>query len=116
MGLSKRVLALGHLRPLERNKTEAEYERYLELQKRSGGILAYSFGMMNLRLADNTFYKVDFTVVAKDGVLEIHEVKGFWTDDALVKIKVAASLHPFRFCSIKKIPRRRGGGWERRDF
>ena len=31
-------------------------------------------------------------VVTADGLLQYHEVKGFWRDDARVKIKVAARL------------------------
>lgn len=34
--------------------------------------------------------------------MECHEVKGFWTDDAKVKIKVAAEQYPFRFIAFKK--------------
>jgi len=37
-----------------------------------------------------------------DGLLEMHEVKGFMQDDANVKLKVAASLYPFVFKIIRK--------------
>ena len=40
-------------------------------------------------------------MLASDGVIECHEVKGFWTDDARVKIKIAAELYPFRFKAMK---------------
>jgi len=36
-----------------------------------------------------------------DGALEAHEVKGRWTDDALVKIRVAAEKFPFAFIAIR---------------
>jgi hypothetical protein len=55
---------------------------------------------MKFRLADNTFYTPDFMVVMADGLLEAHEVKGFWEDDARVKIKVAASLFPIQFTGV----------------
>jgi hypothetical protein len=42
----------------------------------------------------------------------MHEVKGFWQDDARVKIKVAASIYPFKFIAVKKAK----GGWEREEF
>ena len=34
--------------------------------------------------------------------MECHEVKGFWQDDARVKIKVAADLYPIRFLAVMK--------------
>jgi hypothetical protein len=51
-----------------------------------------------------------------DGVLEMHEVKGFWQDDARVKIKVAASIYPFRFVAVTARAKKHGGGWEREEF
>ncbi len=93
--------ALGRLPIGSMNKTEAAYCTHLELLKRAGEILWFRFEGLKLRLADNTFYTGDFVVLSKDNVLEIHEVKGFWQDDARVKIKVAASLYPFRFRAFK---------------
>jgi hypothetical protein len=51
-----------------------------------------------------------------DGSLECHEVKGFWADDARVKIKVAAEMYPFRFIAIMKLPKRDGGGFSIEEF
>jgi len=105
-------LALGRLKTGERNKTEAQYETMLEDMRVAGDVLWYSFEGVKLRLADNTFYTPDFAVMLATGVMEMHEVKGFWQDDARVKIKVAAELYPFRF--IAAIPRKKrdGGGWQ----
>ncbi len=94
------------------NKTEAAFAAHLELQKHAGEVLWWKFEPLKLRLADTTFYTPDFAVLQSDGVLELCEIKGFWRDDARVKIKVAASLYPFRFIAVKK----KGKGWEREDF
>ena len=51
-----------------------------------------------------------------NGQLEAHEVKGFWEDDAKVKIKVAAELYPFSFVAVTKKPKKHGGGWELTKF
>ena len=51
-----------------------------------------------------------------DGTLECHECKGFWMDDGRVKIKVAASIYPFRFVAVKANPKKDGGGWKREEF
>jgi len=104
--------ALGRLPVGKMNKTESAYAQHLELQKHAGKVLWWRFEGIKLRLADNTFYTSDFAVLPPDGVLELHECKGFWQDDARVKIKVAAALYPFRFIAVKK----KGNGWEREDF
>jgi hypothetical protein len=98
------------------NKTEASYGQRLELLKASGEVLWYAFEGVKLRLADNTFYTPDYAVMRSNGELEVHEVKGFWSDDARVKIKVAAALFPFRFIAIKALPKKAGGGWSVEEF
>lgn len=98
----KRFQALGRLKAGEMNKTEKAYSNFLEARNRIGEILWYSFEPINIRLAKNTFYKVDFLVMTKEGYLEAHEVKGFWTDDARVKIKIAAEKLPvFKFVAAR---------------
>lgn len=107
-----RNYALGRLPAGQMNKTEAAYANELELRKRVGEIQWYSFEGIKLRLADNTFYSPDFFLMRADGTLECKEVKGFWQDDARVKIKVAASMFPFRFTAVKKSKQ----GWEEEEF
>ena len=104
--------ALGRMKAGTMNKTEAAYSKYLEVQKQFGDVLWFAFEPMNLRIADKCFYKIDFLVMVKNGQLECHEVKGFWTDDALVKIKAAAAKFPFRFVSVKLVK----DEWEFREF
>ena len=80
-----------------------------------------------MRLAKRTFYEPDFMVwlwptvvvdTSEDpdpypGRIEIHEVKGFWRDDARVKIKVAAEMFPmFKFIAVT----RKGWLWKREEF
>ncbi len=85
-----RHYALGRLKAGAMNKTEAAYAAHLEWLKQAGDVVWFRFEGVKLRLADSTFYTPDFAVMAVDGVLEMHEVKGFWEDDARVKVKVAA--------------------------
>ncbi|MFC4172663.1 DUF1064 domain-containing protein [Microvirga sp. GCM10011540] len=110
------VLALGRLKTGQMNKTEKAYGDFLELRKRAGEIAWYKFEGIKLRLADNTFYTPDYTVMLSDGSLECHEVKGFWQDDARVKIKIAADLYPFRFIALKANAKKDGGGWTEETF
>ena len=67
------------------NKTETRW--LSELQ----GMECDWIGVQNvtLKLGDNCRYTPDFVSLRK-GVLTVWEVKGFWRDDARVKIKVAA--------------------------
>lgn len=69
------------------NKLEAEYSAFL------CGVF-HRFECIKFRLADKTFYTPDFMVMQSDGSIEFHEVKGFWEDDARVKVKVFAEMYP----------------------
>lgn len=105
------MLALGRLKTGAMNKTEAAYAAVLREREIAGDVLWFKFEGLKLRLADNTFYTPDFVVMRGDMSLEVHEVKGFWTDDARVKIKVAADIYPFRFAAVKARSKKDGGGW-----
>lgn len=113
---ANRSFALGRLKTGQMNKTEQAYHDRLELLRRAGEIQWFKFEGIKLRLADNTTYTADFAVMAADGTLELHEVKGFWQDDARVKIKVAAELYPFRFIAVRVKPKKDGGGWATEEF
>jgi len=114
--MNRRVLALGRLKTGVMNKTEQAYANHLESQKAAGIILWWKFEGLKFRLADNTFYTPDFAVMLPDGMIEIREVKGFWTDDARVKIKIAAEMYPFDFIAVKAKAKKDGGGWSVEAF
>lgn len=83
------------------NQLERDYEQLLQQRLMAGDIRDYQFEGMKLRLAKATFYTPDFVVVTD--CIEMHETKGFWEDDARVKIKVAATQFPWmRFIAITK--------------
>lgn len=107
-----RNFALGRLKTGERNKTEQAYENHLADRQKAGDVLWFKFEGVKLRLADNTFYTPDFAVMLANGQIEMHEVKGYWIDDARVKIKVAAEMYPFRFLAAREKPKKDGGGWQ----
>lgn len=109
-------LALGRLKPGKMNQTEKAYAEHLSSLQHAGEILWFRFEGIKLRLADNTFFTPDFAVLAADGVMELHEVKGFWQDDARAKIKIAADQYPFRFIAVRVRPKKDGGGWAVEEF
>lgn len=111
----KRLRALGRLKKGEMNKTETRYSQHLEAERIAGEIVWWKFECIKLRLYDNTHLTVDFFVMRKNGELECHDVKGsraIVEDDALVKMKWAASEFPFRVCMVYPILQKNGGGWE----
>ncbi len=99
--------------PGKMNKTEERYAAHLEAMRFRGEIAWWAFEAVTFKLAHDTRYTPDFMVLTASGELQAHEVKGseaIFTDDAKVKIKVAAELFPVAFsawvCG-------RGGTWER---
>ena len=116
VGAKKRMQALGRLKTGTLNKTEQAYEALLKDWQQSGIVAWYKFEGLKLRLADNTFYTPDFAVMLANGQMEMHEVKGFWQDDARAKIKIAADMYPFRFVAVRPKPKKDGGGWAKEEF
>ncbi len=97
----------------EMNKLEREYSEVLEAMRLSGKVHSWKYERVALRLAKGCTYNPDFHVVLSDGMVEFHEVKGFWEDDALVKIKVAADEFPeYAFRAFHK----KSGQWVEREF
>lgn len=104
----------------EMNKTEARYAQQLEARRLAGEIRWYAFERMKLRLAERTYFTVDFFLQLADGSFECHEVKGrkgdrYWAEeDAKLKVKVAAEMFPvFRFLIVWPA---KGGGWCQEQF
>lgn len=89
------------------NKTEAAYAQELELRKRVGEIADYWYEGIKLRIAKACFYSPDFMVQRSDGLIELHEVKGHWEDDARVKVRAIADKFPFRLIAVQ----RKADGW-----
>jgi hypothetical protein len=103
------------------NQTEAAYARgVLEPARLAGELVWWAFEAMKFRLADNTHYTPDFVVLRADGEVEAHEIKATWshggagfTDDARVKVKVAASLFPWiRFKVARPEGRKHARVWK----
>ncbi len=110
--MNKNVLKLGRMNVGHMNKTEALYSAHLHSLQIEGKVLWFGFEAIKLRLADLTFYTPDFAVITHEGRMEMHEVKGFWMDDARVKVKVAAEKFQFfQFFGVTTASKKNGGGW-----
>ena len=111
-----KTMLRGRSKPGVMNKTEAVYEGLLRIRQIEGAVLWYAYEAITFKLAKDTRYTPDFVVMLQDGSFECHEVKGFWRDDAKVKIKVAAAMFPIKFIAVKALPKKAGGGWEIEEF
>ena len=110
-----RVRARGRSRkqPGRMNRLESDYAQHLSLRQKAGDLEWFAYEAIKLRLADKTFVTVDFFLMLPTGQLEAHEVKGsFIEDDAAVKLKVAATLYPFKFVLV----RHQGDQWELKEI
>jgi hypothetical protein len=106
------IPAFGRLGPSRKmNKTEAAYDAHLR-SLRDRLYVWHLFEGITLKIANDTRYTPDFAVQTVSGQIELHEVKGFWREDAKIKIKVAAEMFPFRFIAVK----RDGLSWTTEEF
>lgn len=107
--------ARGRLAKGQMNATEARYAEHLAQQQMVGAVLWWKFEAIKLTLAPDTTLTVDFAVMLACGSLEMHDVKGakaIYTDDAKVKMKVAAQMFPFVFRVAFPKKKADGGGWD----
>ena len=111
----RRPLARAPHRKGRMNGLETDYAAVLAGRRACGEIAGFWFEALQMNLAPGLrcSYTPDFLVQRADGVLECHEVKGHWEDDARVKIKVAAEKFPFVFVAVTRPSRGRGWQYER---
>ena len=108
--------SIGH-KPGQMNKAEEAYAAHLR-----GEIADYRFESITLKIGPDCRYTADFSVLAADYTLELHEVKpgtkakdkdgnvrlnedgthvvkAFYQDTSMVKVRAAAAAFPWlRFC------------------
>lgn len=96
------------------NKTERAFLAYLQAHY---GTACTIHREVSLPLANGVRYKVDFMtgMPNKDddsAIVRAYEVKGYARDDAIVKLKVAATLYPWiRFLLVTKLKSGSEVGW-----
>jgi len=108
-----RVLRPRHVAG-EMNGIEKAYAAHLESRRVCGEIIGWKFEAIKLKLARATFYNPDFLVIALEYRLELHETKGFWEDDAILKFKLASEMYPeFRIIAVRRL--RKPTRWSFKD-
>lgn len=100
------------------NQTERAYSLHLEERRVKGEIVWWAFHAFRIPLGDRSWYTPDFVVQMADHTIEVHEVKGWATEQhALLQIKWATQVWPiFTFRSFTKRAKKDGGGWTERTF
>lgn len=91
-----------------RSKLEADYADHLAMLLQAGVIARWDYEAEKFRLADGAWYTPDFRVVYPDRHVEFHETKGYRREAAIVRVKVAAELHPYPFVLVE----RKRGQWK----
>jgi len=102
--------------PFDSKAEEDYYREVLEPRVRSGDLRTVRPHGVKLRLADRTWYTVDFYAESNAGHIELHEVKGTMGDglDAkgAVKRKVAVERYPaYRWFLATRRRKKDGGGF-----
>ena len=98
----------------EMNGLEKRYAQHLELRKQVGEIEDWRFEPIKLLLAPKTTFTGDF-VVKVAGSLELHETKGWWEEDARLKIKWAAKDFGWMFSRVVGV-KWAGSDWKFEEF
>lgn len=102
----------------EMNGLEKAFSSVLDERLAAGGIIRWDFEPIALRIAwphdgiRGSSYTPDFMVILSDGEVVFYETKGYWRDDAKVKLKVASERYPFRFFVVTK----KGGKWIEEEY
>lgn len=112
---SRPAFARRHTQREGMNGTEARYAAHLDQLIQAGAVQWWAFESVKVLIGGGSFYRPDFIVQLADGMLELHEVKGFMTEAARLRIKVAASRYPFVFKVVRAVPKKRqaqAGEWE----
>jgi len=95
-----------------KNGLERDYYQHLSDLRRAGEIHDFRYEPMGLRIGFNCRFHVDFVVIYPDGRVCLHEVKGGRIeDDAVVKLKVVATLYPWFPLYLVRRPRV-GSPWQ----
>lgn len=112
------AFAARHIKHDGMNGLERAYAAKLDRDIAAGTVLWWAFDAIKLLVADDphqpSFYRIDFLVQAADMVLELHETKGFLTEAARLRCKIAASSYPFRFKLVRRLAKKdiKAGGSE----
>lgn len=101
-------VARGRHTPGKMNKLESRYAEHLEYRRLKGEILWWMFEGITLKLASDCRLTIDFAAMMADCELVMFETKGFRRDDAMVKLRVAASMFPLRIVLVEE---KKGAGW-----
>lgn len=92
-------------RGLGRNKRDGSMgkleKRFLdEVILKNPGVIWHRYEPFALRLAKGSSYTCDFAVMLEGGDIILYEIKGFWTDNARTKVKVAAEMFPLQLLGV----------------
>ena len=77
------------------NRAEARYAQHLEARRLAGEVVWFKYESVTIKLAPDCRWTADFAVMLADGLVELHDFKGFMEAHTAIKIKIAADTFPF---------------------
>lgn len=77
------------------NRWERGYWEHLEARRAAGEIVDFRYECMTFKLGHDCRLTPDFMVLMPDGRIELHEIKGRREEDAMVKLRVFATVYPY---------------------
>ena len=90
-------------KPKYANELESMYAVALDARTRSGEIAWWGYGCWRFELGSGAWYRPDFPVMLWDGLIEVHETKGFMREAARLRLLMAMKLYPmFRWRIVKR--------------
>jgi len=90
------------------SKWEEKYHAHLVAQRNAGKIVEFWWKGFRLRVGEGAWYTPEAIVLANDGYLELHEVKGYKREAAMVRYRAAKERYPFRAYLVRL---KKGGEW-----
>jgi len=91
------------------SKLEERFWFYLAAEKQAGKIRDFKYhsmkfkvgGTVEIKGAQESWYTPDFSVETLDREIVLYDTKGYSREAAMVRIRAAQLLHPFRFVIVR---------------
>lgn len=89
--------------PVFDSKWEERYYKHLLAERSAGRIVEFWWKGFRLKVGDGAWYTPEAIVLGQDGVLQLHEVKGYKREAAMVRYKAARERYPFRCYLVRLV-------------
>lgn len=85
------------------SKWEERYYRHLIAQRNAGQIVEFWWKGFKFKVGEGAWYTPEAIVLGNDGYLQLHEVKGYKREAAMVRYKAARERYPLRCYLVRLV-------------